>query len=115
MASSVTLYNVECMDCGQVFTPAGHSPLWWQAKQRADRGFLDALRIRWKSCGCIQEVENPNAPFRVFGYDDLCEDFNIPCNSFVAAIKSFRKLRPMSVVFITGVSDVVAHRLQYGL
>ena len=62
MASSVTLYNGECMDCGQVFTPAGHSPLWWQAKQRADRGFLDALRIRWKSCGCIQEVENPNAP-----------------------------------------------------
>ena len=58
---AATVYNVECMACGQVFTPATRSPLWWKAKKRDENGYLDALRCTGEECGCKQKRRNPEA------------------------------------------------------
>ena len=50
------LFNVVCMDCGQIFTPLVRTPLWWKAKQRADQGFLDAMHVSGEECGCVSET-----------------------------------------------------------
>ena len=104
-------YNVECMVCGQVFTPTIRSSLWWQAKQREEQGYLDALRVSGKECGCIAQPVRPDAPFRVVGYDDMCVDFDIPCDTFVDVIKVCRQLGAGDTFFITGVSDAVSDKL----
>ena len=106
-------YNVECMNCGQVFTPTIRSPVWWRAKKREEEGYLDALRITGEDCGCIEQPARPEVPFRVFGYDSMCVDFNIPCDTFVAAVQTYRRLnRTGCVVFITGVSNAVRQKLE---
>ena len=108
-------YNVFCLSCDQVFTPVPRSPLWWQAKQRDDRGFLDALTISGEKCGCKPKIHKPHAPFRVLGYDDMCTDFDTPCDTFIKAVKLYRKLvRYGWVVFISGVSLAVQHRIELG-
>lgn len=110
-----TRYNVACLECDNVFTPIVGSPLWWRAKQRADKGLLDALYVDGEECGCRTEevVVNPNAPFRVFGYDMLCENFDVPFDSMMEAIRMFIRLNQgPDVVFITGVSPAVMERLR---
>ena len=112
IATTEERYNVYCMSCDQVWTPAPRSPLWWRAKKAADRGRLDAIYVTGEECGCIQRQCRPDAPFRVFGYDDLLENFDIPCNTFVQAIKTYRNAeRSGCVVFIKGVSAKVEDRL----
>ncbi len=113
-----TKYNVFCRECDQVWTPAHGSPLWWVAKQRADKGYLDAACVSGTECGCKKKQSQPNAPFRVFGYNGFCEDFDIPCNTFTKAVKKFRELAEigrLNTVFIDGVSERVLHRLEYGI
>ncbi|MCX6703154.1 MAG: hypothetical protein NTV02_00485 [Candidatus Zambryskibacteria bacterium] len=106
-------YNVHCMECGSVWQPLAKSPLWWAAKQRAEKGFLDALHVSGKKCGCVKEERQPNAPFRVFGYDFDCRDFNIPFTTFMGPVKAFIEANKSGdVVFIQGVSSSVEQRLK---
>jgi len=109
-------YVVECKDCRQVWQPALRSPLWWLAKQRADKGKLDAPMVSGEKCGCIRPQHEPNAQFRVFGYNDLCEDFDIPCHTFTAAVRKYRDFERHGgfIVFISGVSDEVRQRIDFG-
>ena len=107
-------FNVECLDCGTVFSPKIKSPLWWRAKKKADKGYLDALVIRGEECGCEEAPfkAQPNAPFRVFGYDMECHDFDKPFNSMIEAMRTFIRLNNgPDVVFISGVSRAVQERL----
>jgi hypothetical protein len=85
-------YNVVCYECGQVWSPTVKSPLWWKAKQRSEQGYLDALHVSGEECGCKQPVAQPDAPFRVVGYDDMCRDFDIPYYSLVKAARKYLKL-----------------------
>jgi hypothetical protein len=113
-----TRYNVFCQQCGSVWQPALKSPLWWQAKQLADTGRLDALCVSPQKCGCVEgrPQRNPKAPFRVFGYDGFCEDFDILCTTFVQAAKRFlNSSRGGDIVHISGVSKRVQDRLEYGI
>ncbi len=108
-------YQVVCENCGQVWEPAVKTSLWWRAKKRDEKGYLDALWVSGTECGCIEPVVHPEAPFRVFGYDDMCHNYNIPCWSFLQAVKLFRKYdRSGDIVFIKGVSPKVEDRLTYG-
>lgn len=110
-----TAYVAHCIRCGAIFTPPPGSSLWWQAKQRAEKGCLDALSISGEECGCIKKPLRPDAPFRVFGYDDICTDFDIPCDTFVQAVKIFMELNKSgaNIVYISGVSQVVEEKLTY--
>lgn len=115
MSAEEVLYNVVCMECGQVWTPLPKSPLWWRAKKAADSGRLDAIQVSGEECGCVEPRNCQDAPFRVFGYNDLCEDFDIPCGTFAEAVKTFRELNSEGyMVFISGVSDAVSSRLEFG-
>jgi hypothetical protein len=109
-------YNVFCQDCDQVWTPAVYSPLWWAAKQRADSGKLDALCCTGKQCGCIKPQDMPDAPYRVFGYNDLCEDFDFPLFTFVDAVKKYREFERAGgyVVFIEGISHETRLQIDFG-
>ena len=87
-----------------------------RAKQKADKGFLDAVYIDGEECGCLpkEKIRRPEAPYRVFGFDLLCEDFDIPFNRMTDAVKKFIELnRGPDVVFITGVSEAVQERLRH--
>jgi hypothetical protein len=111
-----TRYNVVCKSCNNVLTPKYRSPLWWKAKQRADKGFLDAHYCTGIECGCEQERYKPNAPFRVFGYTDDCQNFDIPFDIWMLAVKKFKSMHDSGgyVVFINGISDTVRQKIMYG-
>lgn len=114
-----TRYNVFCERCDSVWQPTLKSPLWWQAKRLADTGRLDALCVSPQQCGCVQSrpQNKPEAPFRVFGFNAFCEDFDFACGTFTEAVKKFLDLNQigcLNTVFIDGVSDRVVHRLKYG-
>lgn len=105
---------VECVDCGQVYSPTPKSPAWWKAEQNYKVG--KNTYVGTKECGCqkFKTVREPNAPYRVFGYDMECEDFDIPFYRFVDAVATFRRLNNgPDVVFISGVSDAVSDHLHY--
>ncbi len=104
-------YNVFCCSCGQTFTPAIKSALWWKAKNRANKGLLDAYRCTSEECGCVQKRDRPNAPFRVFGYGTFGDKFDINCDTFVQAVIAYRRHKD-DVVFIDGVSWVVERKLE---
>ena len=107
-------YNIECMDCGQVF-PVSKGPLWWRAKKASDGGRLDAISISGVECGCKRPVRNPDAPYRVFGFTDEGREYNTPFDTFVAAAKAFRdRWSYGETVFISGVSPAVENQLKYG-
>ena len=58
-----------------------------------------------EECGCVEPVVEKDAPFRVFGYDSLCADYDMPFRTFTEAVQAFRKCLGFGdVVFITGVS-----------
>jgi hypothetical protein len=108
-------YNVACVDCGSVFQPRPRSPLWWRAKQREKEGFLDAVYVSGEKCGCVKKQVRPDAPFRVTGYDGMCEDYDVPFTNFVKAVKFFKDaVDAGDVVFIIGISDAVRQKIQYG-
>lgn len=113
-AATEPRYVVVCSECGQDWEPLVRSPLWWRAKKKADKGYLDALYVSGKDCGCVKECYHPDAPYRVIGYNWDCIDFNIPCNTFVEAIQAYRRHK-MDTVFIKGVSKTVEDALEYGL
>jgi hypothetical protein len=114
MVKPEILYNVECMNCGSVWQPLARTPLWWRAKQRADNGKLDAAGATGEECGCIKRVREPNAPFRVFGYDMMCEDFDLPFYRIVDALSTFKKLHADGdIVFISGISNAVVEKLKW--
>lgn len=87
-----TRYNVVCFECGQVWTPDVRSALWWKAKNHAEKGYLDAVNVSGVECGCKNPISEPEAPFRVFGYDDMFNEFNIPYVSLVQAPKKYLEL-----------------------
>lgn len=107
-------YNVVCTDCGHVFQPAIGSPMWWQAKKRSTQGFLDALPVSGDKCGCIKkQTTKHHHPFCIFGYNDMFENFSIPCRSFVEAVKKYIELKRECTVEVSihGVSRAVLQRL----
>jgi hypothetical protein len=38
--------------------------------------------------------------YTIFGYNDLCEDFSYKFDSFVGAVRAFRELCFMNIVFL---------------
>lgn len=112
---SDTAYVACCIHCSTIFTPPPGSSLWWQAKQRAEKGFLNAIPVSGEECGCIKKPLRPDAPFRVFGYDDICTDFDIPRDTFVQVVKIFMDLNKSgaNIVYISGVSRAVEEKLTY--
>jgi hypothetical protein len=109
-----TRYIVFCHKCGSTWIPTHGNPLWWMAKHHADKGYLDAACVSGEKCGCVQRLSKPDAPFRVFGYNRFFEVFDIPCTTFVEAVKNFLRISSGgNVVYISGVSSRVQHRLEY--
>ncbi len=110
------LYNVWCESCGEVFTPKFKSPLWWQAHQRANKGFLDALCIDGTKCGCVDKQPKQKTEFCVFGYNDNFCEFHIDCNTFVDCVRVYKKLiKDFSLtVFVVGLSDEVRSKIEFG-
>lgn len=106
-------YNVECIACGGVSVALPGKPLWWKAKKHAEK-FLDALRVSGETCGCVKPARNPGALFRVLGFNELCEDFDVPCETFTGAVQKFLSIsrEGMNTVFIKGVSSRVEDRLR---
>jgi len=113
MTNENVSYNVVCENCGCIWQPQFHSALWWKAHKRAQEGFLDAYRATGIECGCEQARHRLDAPLRVFGYTMDCQDFDVPFNSFTAAVQFFIKNRRTCEVFIEGVSESVKDRLQF--
>ncbi len=110
----MTRYNVECMDCGQVFS-VSEGPLWWSTKKSSDEGRLDAIGVSGVECGCKRPVRNPDAPYRVFGFTDEGREYDTPFETFVTAVKAFRDIWNLGgTVFIKGVSPAVEDQLKYG-
>lgn len=105
-------YNVVCEVCGQVFTPAVRSALWWKARKRAEDGYLDAYCCTGQECGCIQREVSPDAPFRIVGFDCMGLSFNVPFFSFGEAVRAFTRLNDNVVAYITGVSEAVKRKLE---
>lgn len=107
-------FNVSCLNCGQVWSPQNGSPLWWAAKQYAAKGYLDALHVSGEKCGCIKMPAQPDAPFRVFGYDFDLKDFEFTPVTFTEAVRLFRELNDgLCDVSIEGVSAQVEQRLRF--
>ncbi len=48
--------------------------------------------------------------YRVFGYNEFCEDFDFTCDNFVKVVK-FIKDSPLSVIFVNGLSKSVKVKL----
>ncbi len=105
-------YWVECTDCGNVYSPVIKSPAWWKAKQKGGGAYVGS-----KECGCRREktVVRPEAPYRVFGYDLLSEEFDIPFDRMIDAMKAFIRInRGPDIVFISGIrSKEVQDYLHY--
>ena len=108
------MFNVICGNCRQVFSPVEKSPAWWKAKKAADKGRLDAITVSAKDCGCEQIIVEPDAPFRVIGYDDLCQNYNIPCNTFVLAVQTYlSRIRHGEIAFLLGISQKMKDHLRW--
>jgi hypothetical protein len=109
-----TIYNVYCLDCEKILTPEVKSSLWWKAHKHSEKGTLDALCIRGEECGCIQETKNPEAPYRITGINIDSTEFDIPCKTFVDAIKTFRAcVRNLAIAYIWGASRKVTNKLMW--
>lgn len=48
--------------------------------------------------------------YRVFGYNEFCEDFDFTSDNFVEVVK-FIKNSPLSVIFVNGLSTSVKFEL----
>jgi hypothetical protein len=45
-----------------------------------------------EECGCRKKIVDPDAPYRVVGYNDWSEEYDIPFYSIVSAIKMFHEM-----------------------
>lgn len=114
MEATLPEYNVFCRSCGSTWQPEPRSPLWWRAHQRAQKGFLDAPSVEPERCGCVRtsDTVSGTGQYKVFGFDALRHSFEHRFESFVEAVKAFKRLNsPMSAVSISGVSPGVERRL----
>ncbi len=86
------LYNATCWSCGRVWMPGARTPLWWKAHKHAQEGYIDAVCVSPKECGCVEEQLHPDAPYRVIGYSDMGDKLDIPYLSLVPAAKKYLEL-----------------------
>lgn len=115
MEATLPEYNVFCRSCGSTWQPEPHSPLWWRAHQRAQKGFLDAPSVEPEKCGCKGTLYTftGTGPYKVFGWDFDRNHFEHRFESVVQAIQAFRRMsRPGDMVQISGVSLRVQNRLE---
>ena len=84
-------YNVFCRECGKVWQPEESTPLWWKAKKHSKR-YLSALSVSGEECGCNPAKLEPDAPYRVFGYDAYSQTFDLPFWSLVKAVQKYLEL-----------------------
>lgn len=49
--------------------------------------------------------------YRVFGYDDLCRDFDFRTDRFVEAIQFIRRKMPLAVIFTQGICKDIQRQL----
>ncbi len=101
------------MGCGRVWTPTVGSPLWWKAAKRAKQGYLDALGVSPQECGCEPKTFHPEAPYRIVGYNELCESFDIPLFSLTEAARLYLKLArdwSNTVVFVDKRSEGLGNK-----
>ncbi len=111
-ASPNPVYNVVCRNCYHLFTPIPRSQLWRRAAKYAEGNRLDAMTISGQECGCVEKIREPDAPFRVLGYTDDLQNYDIPFRTFTGAVRGFRrKYKNGDTVFIKGVSEEVQWRL----
>jgi hypothetical protein len=110
-----TEYNVQCVNCGSVWTAVPKSAQWWRGKQKADVGKLDAVRVTGEECGCIKKPQDPDAPFRIFGFGtEYGEEIDVPFHCFTSAVRAYRSAKKSGLldIWITGVSKPVEQRLR---
>jgi len=108
-------YNVVCRACGQIFRPKSRSALWYKAKRRSDEGYLDALTVPGEDCGCTPQIRHPDAPYRVFGFDDIGNCFDTPHDQLVPAVRDFLEIAREGIgveVFFEGGSDALRNKLE---
>jgi hypothetical protein len=100
-------YNIQCRTCGEIFQPDEKSSLWWRAKNREEKFFIDCKTISGEEHGCISKPSDKQ--FIVSGYDMDCIKFRYGFDSMVEAVKCFRKLKKnlFNMVYITGLSHKV--------
>lgn len=110
-------YLVGCWECDKVWSPEKGSKLWFMARQyeRANPERLDGLTVSGHECGCCWKekkvVENPSAPYRVSGYNELCEEFDFGFDRFTDAVRFLqRRDNVLSTIFTTGLSDRVVEK-----
>jgi hypothetical protein len=110
----VSDYNVSCIACGAIWQPEVRSPLWWKAKAKAEKGYLDAPCVSGIECGCEKAPRNPDAPYRVVGVRFDGESYNTPFYSMVKACQCFRQGDATGdIVAITGISQDAEYKLRY--
>lgn len=85
--SNAIRYNVVCGNCGMVFVAREGSSAWNKADEKAKLGYLDAAVVPGEECGCIEPIQDPNAPYRVSGWDDMGCEFDAPFHSLLAATR----------------------------
>ena len=73
-------YNVVCTNCGRIFRPEIGSDIWDKANAHAEKGYIDAIYVRGgEECGCVESPADPEAPYRVIGFDFECHEFSLDC------------------------------------
>lgn len=77
------------------------------------KGYIDAIFVSGKEHGCVETPVDPDAPYRVIGFDFECQNFDIPFHSLFLAVRAMIRLeRDLStVVFVdksetAGISDI---------
>lgn len=109
-------YQVYCPSCDSTYEPAIKSSTWWKAHQRAEKGYLDALWVDGDECGCSRSFrqELPKIPvggYGIIGYTMDCQDFVIPCKTFVQLCAAAKKMKNCDTFWIIGVSQKVKDKL----
>ena len=109
-------FNVHCHDCGSVWLAVPQSSQWWRGKRRKEQGYFDAVGVSGEECGCVPVVQEPDAPFRVFGYEDTGKEFDVPFHTFTKAVRALINAKKAGLmdVWISGVSPKVEQRLNFG-
>lgn len=106
-------YAVECLACGDIFeVEAG--PFWDEAhKKFASIPLPGPLFIEGERCGCCKLRRDPEAPYRVFGYNDSFEEFEYPFHDPMRAATQYllARMNPLLTVFVSGFEGEEHERL----
>ena len=108
-------FYVQCINCGSFWAAVPKSPQWWRAKKRHEDGYLDAIGVKGEVCGCIKKQDEPDAPFRVFGFGtEYGEELDQPFHRFTEAVTAYRNGLKSGLldIWISGVSKPVESRLR---